>query len=142
MARDLDVRAPELYDEGLAGRERHAPRRQPVRVDEIGLPSRPPRCPREVHEERGYQRRAPRLPPEVAHHAGAVRDPEVAKVRRRDHVHVDPRRPHVLDRVGHEPPRRVIRVPRIRRRQDDDSQSGTSRRPKTTGSASASIVSA
>jgi hypothetical protein len=33
-------------------------------------------------------------------------------------------------------------VSRIRRRQDDDVQGGASRRPKTTGSATASIVSA
>jgi hypothetical protein len=48
----------------------------------------------------------------------------------------------MLDGVGDEPARRVLRMPRVRRRQNDDFQSGTSRRPNTTGSASASIVSA
>ena len=142
-ARELDVRAPELHDERLPGRERHDPRRQPVRVDEIGVRA-PPAAP-PARSSRGTRHAAPTrhgCRAQVAQHAGAVRDPEVAEVRRRDHLHVDPRRPHALDRVGHEPPRRVVRVARIRRRQDDDLQSGASRRPKTTGSASASIVSA
>ncbi len=113
-----------------------------MRVHEIRVPRRTARGPREAAEETRHEGPAPRLAPQVSEHAGAVGDPEVPEARRRDDFHVDARRPHPLDRVRDEPARGVIGVARKRRRQDDDVQSGTSRRPKTTGSASASIVSA
>ena len=45
LPRQLDVRAPELDDERLPGLERRQRGRQPVRVDEIGVPRRPSRRP-------------------------------------------------------------------------------------------------
>ena len=113
-----------------------------MRVDEIGVPRRPARSLREARKKGRHERPPPGLPAQVSHHAGAVRDSEVPEVGRRDNLHVHTCLSHVLDRIRHEPARRVTGVARERRRQDDDFQSGTSRRPKTTGSARASIVSA
>ena len=67
----------------------------------------------------------------------AVGDPEVLERRRRDDVDLDAQLAHSSDGVGDEPPRDVVRVARVRRRQDDDLHS---RRAKTTGIASASAM--
>ncbi len=90
-------------------------------VDEIGVAGRPPRRPGEVREERRYQRGSPRLPPQVADNSRPIGDPEVPKARRRDDFDLHTGLAGPLDRIGDEAPRGVVRVPRVRGRQNDDS---------------------
>ena len=110
-------------------------------MDEVGvarsaagrLPERP--------EHQRQQERPGWVPAQVANDTGSVRDPVMADGRRRDHLDVHPALADALDGVGHEPPRRVDRRPRIRAREDRDLHTtACSRRPKTTGRASTSMM--
>ena len=114
--------------------------RQPVRVDEVGVPRRPARRPRVVEEERRQQQREPRPPAQVAGDPVPVGDPEVPERRRRDDLDLDALRPHRLDRVADEEAGHVPLVARVRGRQDDDLH--VSRRANTIGAASASSANA
>ena len=139
--RELDVGAPELDDERLPGRERGERRREPVRVDEVGVARRAARRARERDEER-RQRAArataagagcPTIPwpyaiPKCRNDAGETTSTSTPSARRR------------LDRVADEEAGDVPLVPRVRRRQDDDLHGR--RRAKTIGAASASIANA
>ena len=138
--RDLDIRPPELDDVRLAGRERGEAGREPVRVDEVGIPRSPPRRQCEADEEGRQEQREPRPPAQVADDPVPVRDPEVPERRRRDDLDLHSLRPHRLDRVTDEEPRHVPLVPRVRGRQDDDLH--WRRRANTIGAASASIANA
>ncbi len=91
-------------------------------------------------QEERQREHEPRPAAEVADDPVPVGDPEVAEVRRRDDLDVDPGRPNVLDRVPHEVTGDVVRMPRIRGRQHDDLQE--SLRPKTIGAASTSVANA
>ena len=137
--RELDVGSPELEDERLPrprGRQR---RGKPVRMDDVGVTSRATRGPRVRDEKRGNEQRLPRAPAHVADDAVAVREAEVAKRRRRDDGDLDSRGSQVLDGVPDEDSCDVVRLSRIRRRQDDDLHSRRAPRA-TTGSAAARVA--
>ena len=89
-------------------------------VDEVGVARGAARCAHEPGQEERQREHEPRPAAEVADDPVPVGDPEVAEVRRRDDLDVDPGRPNVLDRVSHEVTGDVVRVSRIRRRQHDD----------------------
>jgi hypothetical protein len=108
-----------------------------VRVHEIAVDAR--RSTPEGPEEEGHREDEPGPSSEIADDAVAVRETEVPKRGRRDDVDPDAAFPNVLDGVSDESPRDVIRMPRVRRRQDEDVQA---RLAKTTGSASASATKA
>jgi hypothetical protein len=131
----LDVRAPELDDVWLPGLERRQRGRQPVRVDEVGVPRRASRRPGVIEEEQRQQQREPRPPAQVAGDSVPVGDPVVPERRRRDDLDVDALRPHALDRIADEEAGHVLLAARVRGRQDDDPH--VSRRENTIGAASA-----
>ena len=93
------------------------------------------RGPREGEQEERQRQHLPRCRTQVVDDPVAVGDPVVAEPRGRDDAHVDPRGAERLDPVTHEAPGDVVRVARIRRRQDDDLHLGSSRRAKATGAA-------
>ena len=77
--RELDVRPPELEDEGLprpAGRQR---RRQPVRMDEVGVAGSATCSPGIRDEEGGNEQRLPGSPPQIPDDAVTVGEPEVTE---------------------------------------------------------------
>ena len=139
-ARECNVRPPQLDDERPAGRHRREPRRDPVRVHEVGVARRPPRRPCVGGQKRRDERRAPRPATEIADDPRAVREAEVRERRRRDDLDVRAGRPQPLDRVRHEAARRIRLRARVRRCEDDDLHAVVMRRPNTTGSARASIA--
>ena len=94
-------------------------------------------------QEEREKERQPRPPADVAGDPVPVREPEVPERRGRDDLDVDAGLAQVLDGVAHEDARDVVRRPRIRRRQDEDAHqapAGGARRPKTTGTATASTA--
>ena len=110
-----------------------------MRVDDVGVTSRAARGPRIGDEKGGDEQRLPRPSTHVADDAVAVREAEVAKRRRRDDRDLDPGGSQVLDGVTDEDSCDVARIPRIRRRQDDDLHSRRAPRA-TTGSAAARVA--
>ena len=98
-----------------------------------------PRSARVRGEERRHERELPRRAAQVLGDAAAVGDPEVLERRGRDDVDLDAQLAHPSDGRRDEVPGDVVRVARVRRRQDDDLHS---RRAKTTGIASASAMKA
>jgi hypothetical protein len=137
------VRAPQLQDERLAGRQGGKRAREPVRMDDVRVTARPPRGAREGEEEERQQRRLPRRAPQVVDDPVAVGDPEVAEARRRDDAHLEPVSTKRLDRVAHERAGHVVRVAGIGRRQDDELHARRRASPveKTVGAAIASSAS-
>ena len=114
-----------------------------MRVDEIG--AAPQRRAARAYETRknGTQQREPRPPSDVPRDPVPVREPEVPERRRRDDVDLDACFAQVLDRVAHEDSGDVVRRARVRRREDEDAhqaRAGGARRPKTTGTATASTA--
>lgn len=106
---------------------------KPVRVHEVGVPRRPAGRPR----HRGHEERSPPgPPPEVVGDPTRLGKPERTEDGGRDDVDRDTALAQALDRIGDEATTRIIVVPRVRRREDDDLQ----RLAKTTGAATISIA--
>ena len=139
---ELDVGAPELDDERLPGRERREPRREPVRVDEVGVPRGSPRRPREAR--RGRPAAAARA---TAARAGCRRSRARRRARSAGTTAGEttststPARAHALDRVAR---RTAPRRPASSRGYEvvRTTTFTGARRAKTTGAASASIANA
>ena len=112
--------------------------RKPVRVDDVRAARRPARSAREREEEERQRERLPRRGAEVVDDAVPVGDPVVAEARRRDDAHLGPGGPQRLHAVAHERPGDVVRVARVRRRQDTDLHVPSRRRANTAGAAIAS----
>jgi hypothetical protein len=93
----------------------------------------------EREEEKRHREHQPGAAPDVSDDPVAVRQPVVAKRRGRDDLDLEPRRAKVLDRVTNEDTRDFIGPARVGRREDDDFHSRRGR-PKTTGSAAASVA--
>src|SRR6266536_4748150 len=116
--RQLDVRSPELDDERTSEPQRDPPERQPVRMDEVGVARGPPGGATKLAQHQRQQERAGRAAAQIPDHAGAVGDPVVPEGKRRDDLDLDPAPAHVLDRVGDEAPRDVLRGAGVRGRED------------------------
>jgi hypothetical protein len=134
--RQLDVRSPHLQHVRLPRRARGERRRDPVRVNEIGVARDAARGDRVRRDESRNERQLPRSGAQVLRDPAAVGDAEVREGRRRDDVDLDAAFPYRAHRPGDEVARDVPRVARVRRRQDDDLHSVDA--AKTIGSASAS----
>ena len=139
----LDVRAPELDDEGAPKPHCDPTERQPVRVDEVGVArGAPGRAPQSAQHQR-HEQHAGRAPAQVPGDAGAVGDPVMAEDERRDDLDLDAAPAHVLDRVRDEAAYDVLPRARIGSRQDCHLHGAACRRcPKTAGNASASSTNA
>ena len=89
-----------------------------MRVHDVGVAGGPARRAREPEEEERQGEELPRRGAEVVHDPVAVGDPVVAEVGGRDDAHLEPGGTKGLDAVAHEGPGDVVRVTRIRRRED------------------------
>ena len=136
--RESRVGAPELEHDRPPGRQRGNDARKPVRVDDVRPACRPARGAREREEEQRQRKRLPRRGPEVVDDAVPVGNPVVAEARRRDDAHLGPGLPQRLHAVAHERPGDVVRVARVRRRQNTDPHVPSRRRANTAGAAIAS----
>ncbi len=139
-ARQLDVGAPQLYDERPPRCESGKRGREPVCVDEIGSTRCPPGGPGVREKEERKREQQPRPPPEVPHDPVPVREPEVRKRVRRHNDDLDAGVPQARDGVAHEHPGHVVRAARIRRRENENLQGVRAARPNTTGNATASAA--
>jgi hypothetical protein len=140
--RQLDVRSPQLDDDGLPRRERDAAGGQPVCVDEVGAGRGRPGRSDVGGDERRRQRGEPRPPAEVSDDARPVRQAKVGEVARRHDVDVDAAAAHVLDRVGDEAAGRVAGEAGIRGGENRNLQADARRRENTSGAVTASSASA
>ena len=114
-----------------------------MRVDEVDAARGPAGRARVRDEEERQQQREPGLPTDVPRDPVPVREPEVPERRRRDDVDLDAGLTQVLDGVAHEHAGHVVGRARVRGREDEDAhqaRAGGARRPKTTGTATASTA--
>ena len=112
-------------------------------MDEIRTPPGPARCARIREQEERQEHREPGASADVPGDPVAVREAEVPERRRRDDLDVDSRGAEVLDSVPNEDPGHVVGRARVRGREDEDAHqapAGGARRPKTTGTATASTA--
>ena len=137
VPREGDVGAPELEHDRLARGEGRQGAREPVGVYDVRVAARAPRRAREGREERRKDEQLPGGAAKVVDDAVPVGDPVVPAGRRRHDADVDPRGAECLDPVAHERPCNVVRVARIRRRQDDDLHS---RSPRWCASAAGAAI--
>ena len=93
--RELDVRSPELEDERLSRLQRGQRRREPVRMDEIGIARSSPRSARVRREEQRHEEHLPRTALQVPDDAVPVGEPEVPERGGRDDTR--PRLPPTAD---------------------------------------------
>ena len=89
-------------------------------MGDVGVARGAPRSGRERDEERRQQEGQPRSRAQVLDDAAAVGDPEVAERRRRDDVDLVSRGAKVLDGLGDEAARDIVRRAGIARRQNAD----------------------
>ncbi len=137
VAREGDVRAPELEHDRLARGEGRQGAREPVGVDDVRVAARAARRARERREEERNDEQLPGGAAKVVDDAGPVGDPVVPEGRRRDDADVDALGAERLHPVAHERPCNVVRIARIRRRQDDDLHS---RSPRWCASAAGAAI--
>ena len=112
-------------------------------MDEIHSSAGLSRGPRIGDEKQGEGEREPRASSEVADDAVAVGKAEVVERRRRHDVDLDACPLEVVDRVLDEHPGDVSVEARVGGRQDEDlhpAGAGGALRPKTTGTATASVA--
>ena len=74
----------------------------------------------EREQEEWNREHEPRATLDVSEYPVPVRQPVVAKRRRRDDLDLEPGRANVLDRVANEDARDVVGPARVGRREDDD----------------------
>ena len=129
------VGAPGLEHDRLPRRQRGNHARKPVCVDDVSRACGTTRSARKREEEERERERLPRRGAQVVDDAVPVGDPVVAEARRRDDAHLGPGGPQRLHAVVHERPGDVVRVARVRRRQDTDLHVLLRRRANTAGAA-------
>ena len=112
-------------------------------VDEVDATGGAARSPGIREQEERQQSQEPRPSANVPWDPMPVREPEVRERRGRDDLDLGAGFAQVLHRVAHEGAGDVVRLARVRRRQDEDAhqpRAGGARRPKTTGTATASTA--
>ncbi len=110
-----------------------------MRVYDDGVSGGTARRPSEREQEQRHHEHQPGAAPDVSDDPVAVRQPVVAKRRRRDDLDVEPGVAKMLDRIANEDARDFIGPTRVGRRENDDFHSRRAR-PKTTVSAAASVA--
>ena len=117
---ELHVRPPQLQNERLARRERDKPGREPMGMQEVGVPRRPARRGGEGREHERQSEDALRAQAQVPDDPRTVGDAVVTEGRRGHDLDVRARGAQVLHRVRNKASRRVPGEARVRRRKDGD----------------------